>query len=102
MAQPVPIITRTYKRGQTIFVPGPGSPSVFVVQTGLVSVVVLKDGCAQLQLVRPWQILREDALMAGPASGTTAIALKDTQVVEVPVDVVRTLGMAAPPPLGVL
>jgi CRP-like cAMP-binding protein len=102
MAQAPGIQAKKYRRGDVIFAPGPGASSIYILQSGLVSVCVLKEGCAQIQLVRPWQILKEDALMTGPASGTTAIALKDSQVLEVPVDIVRSLVSAAPAPFGVL
>ncbi len=99
----LPVIqTRSFKRGEVIFSPGQGTAAVYVVQSGLVSVCVLKDGCAQLHLVRPMQILREDAMMTGPASGTTAIALKDTQILELPLEVARTLTSSSQPPLGIL
>lgn len=94
--------TKRFKRGEVIYSPGLGASAIYVVQSGLVSVCVLKDGCAQLHLVHPMQILREDTLMTGPASGTTAIALKDTQLIEIPLEVARTLPNSTQPPIGTL
>jgi CRP-like cAMP-binding protein len=102
MPQQPAIQIRNFKRGEVIYSPGLGASSVYFVQSGLISVSVLKDGCAQLHLVRPMQIFKEDALMTGPASGTTAIALKDTQVIEIPIEIARTLTGATQPPLGTL
>jgi CRP-like cAMP-binding protein len=102
MSQQPTVQTRNFKRGEVIFSPGLGAPAIYFVQSGLISISILKEGCAQLHLVRPMQIFKEDALMTGPASGTTAIALKDTQVIEIPLEIARALSGSTQQPLGTL
>jgi len=94
---PPAIVTKKFKRGEQIFVAGSRATHIYVIQTGLVSVSILKNECIQLYIAGPKQSLREEALTSGPPSGISATALRDTQVLEIPIEFIRTHIKAADP-----
>ncbi len=87
---PAPIQTRSFKRGETILTATTRPTHVFLVQSGLISICILKDGCTPLYFIGAGQCLREDALIGGAPTGVSAIAVKDTEVLEIPLETARS------------
>ncbi len=79
---------KTYTKGQTLFKQGEPVRSVFFLQTGLVGMSVASHtGRIETYQATAPQVVGTEALQGAPVYETTAVALNDTAVIELPASV---------------
>ena len=75
-----------FRKGDTLFKAGEAADRVFLIQTGLVSLVARKgDGHVEVAQATAPQLIGEESLWGSPTWSISAIAVNDTQAVELSV-----------------
>ncbi len=87
----------SFKRGEPLFAAGERFTAIYVIQSGLVSVRLEKEGNVELFVAESGQSLCDEALFMAGTCPYGAFALKDTTVVKIPLDLVKRQLNEAPP-----
>lgn len=78
------------KRGEVLFKEGDLPQSVFMIQTGKVGLMLDRGGkLFEVISLGPSQVIGEHALFSSSRYEFTAIALQETRVIEVPIDIMK-------------
>ncbi len=83
--------TRLIPKGEHLFKEGDPARSIFVIQSGRVSVYTQKSKkTIELYQASNMQVLGEEAAFGSPKYGASAVLKSDCKVLEVPVELIRT------------
>ncbi len=84
--------TRVFKKGETLFKEGDKATSIFIIQSGSVSVFLQRaKQKIELYTVANFQVLGEQLLSGVNTHSATAVAKVETKVIEVKLDALKTL-----------
>lgn len=81
--------SRIYKRGEVIFKEGDKATTLYLVQSGQVSLQLARSKPIELFVVGPMQIIGDHALAGVPVHPHTALATTETKVLELPLEAVK-------------
>lgn len=82
--------TRVFAKGEILFKEGDRTTHLYIVQSGLVSLFLPRPKKnVDLFQVTTWQVLGEYALQGAATHPVSAVAMNETKVLEVPIEVIK-------------
>jgi CRP-like cAMP-binding protein len=97
------IITRNLRPGETLLKPGDKIKSVYVIQSGRISLCQAKGGkVVEIAQMSAGQSIGDEAVFGPMQWNLTALALRETVIVEMPLEAISSTLNGAPPSFKIL